>query len=102
MKKEERRLIAVASGFDSKSSRSIGSIRLLSWGFRNTDTFLISEANKTYFNIKTWLGKNEIINGITKEDVYITLSKKDSNNYMIKLFIFKATTKTRSKQHKKY
>ena len=83
MKKDTRRLIAVGSGFETKNSRSNQSLRLLSWGFRNTDTFLISEANKTYFNIKTWLGKNETINGITKEDVYITLSKKDSNKLKV-------------------
>ena len=43
MKREKRRLIAVASGFQTKNTRSNGSLRLLNWGFRNTDTFQISK-----------------------------------------------------------
>ena len=34
MKRDTRRLIAVASGFETKSSRSLQSLKLLSWGFR--------------------------------------------------------------------
>ena len=85
MKKEERRLIAVASGFDSKSSRSIGSIRLLSWGFRNTYTYQISKKNETIFSVKSWLGKSNEIKGITKEDIYLTLKKKESRNLKVNL-----------------
>ena len=51
-------------------------MKLLNWGYRNTDTFEISKANDTTFEIKTWLGKTMLIKGITKEDVYMTLSKK--------------------------
>ena len=39
MKKLDRRLIAVASGFDTKNLRSSESLKLLNWGFRNTNTF---------------------------------------------------------------
>ena len=78
MKKEERRLIAVGSGFETKADRSSQSLKLLNWGFRNTATFKISKKNETYFKIKSWLGKKNIINGITRDDIYITLSKKDS------------------------
>jgi D-alanyl-D-alanine carboxypeptidase (penicillin-binding protein 5/6) len=83
IKKDERRLIAVGSGFDTKSLRTSESIRLHSWGFRNTDTFEVSKKNKTLFNVKTWLGKENSINGITKIDYYLTLSKKDSRNFNV-------------------
>ena len=83
IKKDERRLIAVGSGFDTKSLRTSESIKLHSWGFRNTDTFEISKKNKTLFNVKTWLGKENSINGITKIDYYLTLSKKDSRNFNV-------------------
>ena len=43
MKKNERRVIAVASGFDTKNHRSSQSLKLLNWGFRNTNTFEISK-----------------------------------------------------------
>ena len=39
MKKNERRVIAVASGFETKNFRSSESLKLLNWGFRNTSTF---------------------------------------------------------------
>ena len=39
MKKNDRRLIAVASGFENKNLRSLESQKLLNWGFRNSNTF---------------------------------------------------------------
>ena len=85
MKRDQRRLIAVASGFQTKSSRSSGSLKILSWGFRNTDTFEISKKNKTIFPVKSWLGKKTDIDGVTKEDVFLTLKKKDARN--LKVFL---------------
>ena len=78
MKRDQRRLIAVASGFQTKNTRSIGSLKLLSWGFRNTDTFQISKKNETIFPVKSWLGKTSNIDGITKEDIFLTIKKKRS------------------------
>mgnify|MGYP001487315934 FL=1 len=83
IKRETRRLISVGSGFTSKSLRTSESIKLLSWGFRTTDTFEISKKGLTNFKIKTWLGKTETVNGITKEDIFITLNKKDSRNFKV-------------------
>tara|TARA_B100001093_G_C26779449_1_gene993927 strand:- start:47 stop:1198 length:1152 start_codon:yes stop_codon:yes gene_type:complete len=85
MKREERRLIAVASGFQTKNARSNGSLRLLSWGFRNTDTYEISRKNQTIFPIKSWLGKEKEIEGITKENIFITLKKKETRNLRVNL-----------------
>ena len=83
IKKGKRRLIAVGSGFNTKAKRTSQSIKLLSWGFRNTDTFQISKKEETFFDIKTWLGKKEIVQGKTKEDFYITLNKKDVRNFKV-------------------
>ncbi len=80
MKKRDRRLIAVASGFQTKNSRSSDSLKLLNWGFRNTNTFEVSKKNFTTFELDTWLGKNEKIKVSTKEDFYITINKKDVRN----------------------
>ena len=85
MKRDERRLIAVASGFQTKNIRSSGSLKILSWGFRNTDTFKISKKNETLFPVKSWLGKKTDIQGITKEDIFLTLKKKESRN--LKVFL---------------
>ncbi len=85
MKRDQRRLIAVASGFQTKTARSSGSLKILSWGFRNTDTFQISKQNDTIFPVKSWLGKKIDINGTTKEDIFITLKKKEARN--LKVFL---------------
>ena len=77
MKKDERRIIAVASGFETKNLRSSQSLKLLNWGFRNTNTFEISKKNETIFEIDTWLGVKSKIKTTTKEDFYVTINKKD-------------------------
>ena len=43
MIKKDRRMIAVVSGFENKSLRSSESLKLLNWGFRNTNTFEIAK-----------------------------------------------------------
>ena len=46
IKKKERRLIAVGSGFASKNERSRQSAKLLTWGLTNFDTILIGKKMK--------------------------------------------------------
>ncbi len=83
IKRKSRRLISVASGFETKRLRTSESIKLLSWGFRNTDTFQVSKKGETVFKIDTWLGKDNFVNGITKEDIFITLNKKDIRKFKV-------------------
>ena len=77
MKKNERRMIAVASGFETKNLRSSQSLKLLNWGFRNTNTFEISKKDETIFDLDTWLGVKPKVKATTKEDFYVTINKKD-------------------------
>ncbi len=81
IKNGDRRLISVGSGFETKLKRTSESIKLLGWGFRNTNTFEISKVGKTLYEMDTWLGKKDKIKVETKEDSYITLSKKDSRYF---------------------
>jgi D-alanyl-D-alanine carboxypeptidase (penicillin-binding protein 5/6) len=85
MMKNDRRVIAVASGFDTKNLRSSQSFKLLNWAFRNTNTFEISKKNKTTFEIDTWLGKKNKISARTKEDYYVTIDKKDIRHLTVSL-----------------
>jgi len=82
---EKRRLISVVSGFNTKQARSSDSIKLISWGLRNTVTYEISEKNKSNFKFKTWLGKEKLVGGTTKEDVYITINKKEIKNLNVSI-----------------
>ena len=85
MKKKERRLISVVSGFDTKTLRSSESLKLLNWGFRNTNTFEISKKGETNFNLDTWLGKKNKILATTKEDFHVTINKKDIRHLSVSL-----------------
>tara|TARA_B000000532_G_C18854251_1_gene400894 strand:- start:406 stop:1554 length:1149 start_codon:yes stop_codon:yes gene_type:complete len=80
MKKNDRRLIAVASGFQTKNLRSSESLKLLNWGFRNTNTFEITKKDNSIFELETWLGKKSKIKAVSKEDYYLTINKKDIRN----------------------
>ncbi len=81
IQKNTRRLIAVGSGFKTKAARTIQSQKLLSWGLMNTLTYEVSKKNETNFKIKTWLGRKATVNGITKEDVYVTINKRELKNF---------------------
>jgi serine-type D-Ala-D-Ala carboxypeptidase (penicillin-binding protein 5/6) len=85
MKNNDRRLIAVASGFDTKNLRSSESLKLLNWGFRNTNTFEISKKNIAMFELDTWLGKKNKIKISSKDDHYVTINKKDISHLTISL-----------------
>ena len=85
MVKKDRRIIAVASGFDTKNLRSSESLKLLNWGFRNTNTFKISKKDETAFELDTWLGTKNKIKTTSKEDFYVTINKKDLRHLTVSL-----------------
>ncbi len=85
IKKKDRRLIAVASGFETKNKRSSESLKLLNWGFRNTNTFEISKKGETFYELDTWLGKKNKIKATTKEDFYVTVNKKNIRHLTVSL-----------------
>ena len=73
--KNNRRFISVGSGFDTKSSRSKQSIKLLIWGLTNFDTIKIASNNEKFDSLNVWLGKKEKVNVHTKVDIYKTIPK---------------------------
>ena len=85
MKKKDRRIIAVASGFNTKNLRSSESLKLLNWGFRNTNTFEISKQDITTFELDAWLGTTDKIKATTKEDFHLTINKKDITHLTVSL-----------------
>ncbi len=85
MLKNDRRLIAVASGFPNKNLRSSESLKLLNWGYRNTNTFEVSKKDQSFFELDTWLGKKEKVRAVTNEDYFITIEKKDVRNLKVSI-----------------
>ena len=73
--RNNRRLISVGSGFETKNSRSKESSKLLIWGLTNFDTIKIAKKNETFDTLDVWLGKKNKIDVYTKDDVYKTIPK---------------------------
>jgi len=78
--KNNRRLIAVASGFESKNSRSKESTKLLLWGITKFDTIEISKKDETLSSLNVWLGKKDKVDVYIKKEVYITVPKRKKRN----------------------
>ena len=72
----ERRIIAVASGFKTKNSRSRESIRLLNWGLRKFDTVKVAKKDEVFTSLKVWLGKKGKVDILAVEDLYLTIPKR--------------------------
>ena len=70
-----RRLIAVASGFNSKKARSRESSKLLTYGLTNFDLVNISRANEPIEKIDVWLGKVDTVDVYIDQDIYKTIKK---------------------------
>tara|TARA_B100001250_G_scaffold324673_1_gene288261 strand:- start:346 stop:1500 length:1155 start_codon:yes stop_codon:yes gene_type:complete len=75
IKRKERRLIAVGSGFNSKNERSKQSLKLLTWGLTKFETIKIAEENKNFTTVSVWHGKKNNLNVYLSEDIYKTIPK---------------------------
>ena len=78
LEKKGRRLIAVASGFETKNSRSRESSKLLTYGLTNFDLVEINKSGEEFDSVDVWLGKKDSVKVYTKEDIYkiIKIGKK--------------------------
>ena len=73
--KNNRRLIAVGSGFKTKRSRSKESTRLLLYGLSNFDTIKISSNENSIDELDVWLGVKNKVKVYTKNNIYKTIPK---------------------------
>tara|TARA_B100001057_G_scaffold439950_1_gene473537 strand:- start:2605 stop:3756 length:1152 start_codon:yes stop_codon:yes gene_type:complete len=70
-----RRLIAVGSGFETKSSRSRESSKLLTYGLTNFDLVEINRSDKSIAKVDVWLGKENQVDVYVNENIYKTIKK---------------------------
>ena len=75
IKRGDRRLIAVGSGFESISIRSKESQKLLTWGLTNFNTIEIAKKNSKFLEIDVWLGKKNKVGVYSSSDIYKTIQK---------------------------
>ena len=73
--KNNRRLIAVGSGFKTKNSRSRESSKLLVWGLTNFDTIEVAKNKIPISSIDVWQGKKKELKVYSSKDIYITIPK---------------------------
>jgi len=76
--KNNRRLIAVGSGFNTKGSRTYESNKLLNYGLSKFDTIQITKKNEKIDDLDVWLGKKDKIGVYINEDFYKTIPKVES------------------------
>ena len=70
-----RRLIAVGSGFETKSSRSKESSKILTYGLTNFDLVEVVKAKQPIEKIDVWLGKKKHVDVYVDQDIYKTIKK---------------------------
>ena len=85
LKKKERRLIAVGSGFLTKNSRSKQSAKLLIWGLTKFDTIKINEKDSTLTELDVWHGKKNKVKVHINEDIYKTIPKAKKRYLKVKI-----------------
>ena len=73
--KNNRRIIAVGSGFTTKSSRTKESNKLLNHALTKFDTVEIAKMKNKFSSLEVWLGKKKEVDVYINEDIFITVPK---------------------------
>ena len=74
--KNDRRIIAVVSGFKSKSSRVKESNKILTFGIISFDTVEIAKKEMNITEIDVWHGNKDKIGAYVNKDIYKTIKKR--------------------------
>ena len=85
LERKGRRLIAVGSGFETKTSRSKESAKLLTYGLTNFDLVEIAKSNESFSDVDIWLGKKNKVSVYSKDDIYKIIKKGQKKLLKIKL-----------------
>ena len=85
LERKGRRLIAVASGFKTKNSRSRESSKLLTYGLTNFDLVEINKSGEDFDSVDVWLGKKDFVKVYTKEDIYKIIKKGKKKLLKVKM-----------------
>ena len=85
IKRNNRRLIAVGSGFETRKLRSKESQKLLTWGLTNFDTIEIAKKGSNFIDLDVWLGQKDKVSVYSNFDIYKTVRKTKLNKLEIKI-----------------
>jgi len=85
IKKNDRRMISVGSGFKTKANRASESNNLLNYGLNQFDTIKIVKKNEIFTDLKVWHGKKDKISIYLNQDVYKTIPKRKKKYLKVKI-----------------
>ena len=85
IKKNERRVISVGSGFKTKAKRASESNKLLNYGLNQFDTIKIAKKNEIFTDLKVWQGKRDKVSIYINQDVYKTIPKRKKKYLKVKI-----------------
>ena len=85
IKRNNRRLIAVGSGFKTRNIRSKESQKLLIWGLTNYDTVEIAKKENDILELDVWLGQNDQVGVYSNSDIYKTIKKSRLKKLEVKV-----------------
>ena len=99
-KQKGMRLITIVTGTPKDDARISASRKLLNYGFRFFETYLVHKANSEITNMRIWKGdEKQLTLGVT-EDLYVTtpkgLRKKIKNNIKVEAMIEAPVEKNQS------
>ena len=83
--RNNRRLISVGSGFESRNLRSKESQKLLTWGLTNYSTVEITKKESKFIELEVWLGQKNTVGVYSKTDIYKTIQKAKLRKLKVKL-----------------
>ena len=85
IKRNNRRLIAVGSGFETRNARSKESQKLLTWGLTNYDTVEIAKKENDILELDVWLGQKDRVGVYSDLDIYKTVKKARLKKLQVKV-----------------
>ncbi len=83
--KNERRLIAVGSGFKTKKARTNQSRKLLNYGLGRFDTIQIYKEDSSFLELDVWLGKKNTVRTHFENSIYKTIPKRRLRDFKVVL-----------------
>lgn len=83
--RDGRRLVLVVNGLPSIKARSDESERLLQWGFREFDNYVLFRPDEVVEDVPVWLGANDYVPLVTPEGLTVTLSRAARNGMEVKV-----------------
>lgn len=78
-KKGERRIIGVMTGLSSNKERSDEADKMMSWGFREYDNYVLKNKGDKIADVPVWYGTDKTVSMVVQDDIVKTIKKNKRN-----------------------